>query len=227
MYRHYNNRGQLTAVRDNAGRETRYDYNEAGDLIAVTGPDGIRSETEYDAGGRAVSSTQGGLTRRIAYDAAGRVTQLTNENGSHSAFTWDVLDVLDRLTAQSGFDGRMQRYGYDVTGRLMQSEDEDIVTRWHYDESDRLTSRTINGEPAEQWQYDEHGWLTDISHISEGHRVAVHYAHDDSGRRISERQTVHHPETGNCCGRMRCSRGTANRGWRPGRYRMGCLRWSG
>ncbi|WP_252186463.1 hypothetical protein, partial [Escherichia coli] len=27
----------------------------------------------------------------------------------------------------------------------------------------------------EQWQYDEHGWLTTLSHTSEGHRVAVHY----------------------------------------------------
>ncbi|WP_185159825.1 RHS repeat protein [Escherichia coli] len=43
----------------------------------------------------------------------------------------------------------------------------------HYDEADRLTHRTVKGETAEQWQYDERGWLTDISHISEGHRVAV------------------------------------------------------
>ncbi|HHN7017356.1 TPA: RHS repeat-associated core domain-containing protein, partial [Escherichia coli] len=45
------------------------------------------------------------------------------------------------------------------------------------------------------WQYDERGWLTDISHISEGHRVAVHYRYDEKGRLTGERQTVHHPET--------------------------------
>ncbi|EFL4135517.1 RHS repeat protein, partial [Escherichia coli] len=39
------------------------------------------------------------------------------------------------------------------------------------------------------------GWLTDISHISEGHRVAVHYRYDEKGRLTGERQTVHHPET--------------------------------
>ncbi|EFB2691806.1 RHS repeat protein, partial [Escherichia coli O157:H7] len=43
--------------------------------------------------------------------------------------------------------------------------------------------------------YDERGWLTDISHISEGHRVAVHYRYDEKGRLTGERQTVHHPET--------------------------------
>ncbi|MDO2703656.1 RHS repeat domain-containing protein, partial [Escherichia coli] len=42
---------------------------------------------------------------------------------------------------------------------------------------------------------DERGWLTDISHISEGHRVAVHYRYDEKGRLTGERQTVHHPQT--------------------------------
>ncbi|MCQ5755520.1 RHS repeat protein, partial [Escherichia coli] len=55
--------------------------------------------------------------------------------------------------------------------------------------------RTVNGETAERWQYDERGWLTDISHISEGHRVAVYYGYDEKGRLTGERQTVHHPET--------------------------------
>ncbi|ELR3340894.1 TPA: RHS repeat protein, partial [Escherichia coli] len=41
-----------------------------------------------------------------------------------------------------------------------------------------------------------HGWLTDISHLSEGHRVAVHYGYDDKGRLTGERQTVENPETG-------------------------------
>ncbi|HGT3753050.1 TPA: RHS element protein, partial [Escherichia coli] len=62
-------------------------------------------------------------------------------------------------------------------------------------EADRLTHRTVNGETAEQWQYDERGWLTDISHISEGHRVTVHYGYDEKGRLTGERQTVHHPQT--------------------------------
>ncbi|EKO4995735.1 RHS repeat protein, partial [Escherichia coli] len=41
----------------------------------------------------------------------------------------------------------------------------------------------------------ERGWLTDISHISEGHRVTVHYGYDEKGRLTGERQTVHHPQT--------------------------------
>ncbi|CAM7570999.1 hypothetical protein U9280_20960 [Escherichia coli] len=129
----------------------------------------------------------------MGYNAAGRITVLTNENGSQSTFRYDPVD---RLTEQRGFDGRTQRYHYDLTGKLTQSEDEGLITLWHYDASDRITRRTVNGEPAEQWQYDDHGWLTEISHLSEGHRVAVHYGYDDKGRLTGERQTVENPETG-------------------------------
>ncbi len=140
-----------------------------------------------------MSVTEGGLTRSMGYDAAGRITVLTNENGSQSTFRYDPVD---RLTEQRGFDGRTQRYHYDLTRKLTQSEDEGLITLWHYDASDRITHRTVNGDPAEQWQYDEHGWLTTLSHTSEGHRVSVHYGYDDKGRLTGERQTVENPETG-------------------------------
>ncbi|MCZ8573998.1 RHS element core protein [Escherichia albertii] len=193
IYSIYDSRGRLTGQKDAQGRETNYEYSAAGDLTAIIAPDGSRSETKYDAWGKAISTTQGGLTRSMEYDAAGRITVLTNENGSQSTFRYDPVD---RLAEQRGFDGRTQRYHYDLTGKLTQSEDEGLITLWHYDASDRITHRTVNGDPAEQWQYDEHGWLATLSHTSEGHRVAVHYGYDDKGRLTGERQTVENPETG-------------------------------
>ncbi|ELK4319361.1 RHS repeat protein, partial [Salmonella enterica] len=192
LYQVYDSHGRLVSRRDAQGRETRYEYSMAGDLTAVTSPDGSRRETTVDAWGNILSATQDGLTRRVEYDAAGRITQLTNENGSHTAFTYDVLD---RLTQETGFDGRTQHYRYSTTGQLVCHEEANLTTLWHYDASGHLTHRTVNGEMAEQWTYNERGWLTAISHLSDGHRVTVEYKHDKQGRLISERQTVHHPET--------------------------------
>ncbi|HGB8068126.1 TPA: RHS repeat-associated core domain-containing protein, partial [Salmonella enterica subsp. enterica serovar Enteritidis] len=189
----YDGSGRLEWRTDAAGRKTTYNPDVAtGKLTAVTRPDGQRREAEYDARGRLISVTEGGLTRRVEYDAAGRVVRLENENGAEMRFTYDALN---RVTEQRGFDGRTQRYGYDRSGRLARSEDEDLVTHWHYDNADRLTQRTVNGQEAERWQYDERGWLTALSHISEGQRVTVHYGYDNKGRLTSERQTVHNPET--------------------------------
>ena len=192
QYWQYDERGRVVSQRDASGQETRYEYNDAGDLTAVLHPDGSRTETRYDAAGRPVSITRGGLTRQMEYDVAGRLTGLVNENGSRTTFSYDVLD---RLTQETGFDGRTQCYRYDLTGQLIHSEDEGLVTRWHYDESDRLSHRTVNDEPAEQWHYNDRGWLAQVSHLSDGYRVSVHYDYDDHGRLCRERQTVVQPDT--------------------------------
>ncbi|MEB0949567.1 RHS repeat-associated core domain-containing protein [Citrobacter sedlakii] len=192
VYRRYDRRGRLSLVKDRLGRETKYDYNDAGDLTAVTRPNGQRRVAEYDVRGRLISLTEGGRTRRAGYDAAGRVVRLENENGAEMRF---VYDALNRVTEQRGFDGRTQRYDYDRSGRLERSEDEDLITHWRYDASDRLMQRTVNGQEAERWQYDERGWLTALSHISEGLRVTVHYGYDNKGRLTGERQMIHNPET--------------------------------
>ncbi|EAZ8172087.1 RHS repeat protein [Salmonella enterica] len=192
QYRAYDERGRFISQKDAAGRETRYEYSMAGDLTTVIYPDGSRQTAHYDAAGHPVSTTEDGLTRQMEYDPAGRVTRLVNENGASTAFTYDLMD---RLTQQTGFDGRTQRYHHSVTGQLVCSEDENLVTLWHYDTSDRLTHRTVDDEPAEQWQYNERGWLTELSHLSDGHRAAVQYEYDKQGRMSLERQTVQNPET--------------------------------
>lgn len=189
----YDSRGRIISQKNAQGHETRYEYSVAGDLTAVMHPDGQRSETEYDEWGNVLSTTQGGLMRQMSYDTAGRLIALRNENKATTVFTYDVMD---RLTEERGFDGRTQRYGFSLTGQLIHSEDEGLITRWYYDEADRLTHCTINDEPAETWQYDERGWLQAISHLSDGHRVAVHYEYDANSRIVSEQQSVHHPDTG-------------------------------
>ncbi|MEC9827741.1 DUF6531 domain-containing protein, partial [Escherichia coli] len=165
--------GRLRAQTDAAGRTTEYSPDVVTGLITrITTPDGRASAFYYNHHNQLTSATgPDGLELRREYDESGRLIQ------------------------ETGFDGRTQRYHHDLTGKLIRSEDEGLVTHWHYDEADRLTHRTVKGETAERWRYDERGWLTDISHISEGHRVAVHYRYDEKGRLTGERQTVHHPQT--------------------------------
>jgi len=50
-----------------------------------------------------------------------------------------VYDTLDRLTQESGFDGRTQRYHYGPTGQRIRSEDAHCF--YHYDRYGRLTEK--------------------------------------------------------------------------------------
>ena len=192
QFQEYDARGRLATQTDACGHQTRYEYCAAGYLTAVISPDGSRSETGYDVAGNITFVTQGSLIRRMEYDDAGRATTLINENGSRMAFTYDKLD---RLTQETGFDGRTKRYHYGLSGLLIRSEDEGLVTDWQYDDADRLLSRTVNGELAEEWRYDTRGWLAEISHLSGGHRAGVNYEYSHEGHLTTVRQTVHCPET--------------------------------
>ena len=83
-------------------------------------------------------------------------------------------------------------------------------------------------KPQSGGRYDERGWLTDISHISEGHRVAVHYGYDEKGRLTGERQTVHHPQTEALLWQHETRHAYNNAGgWRTAVYRTACPPWNG
>ena len=64
---------------------TTYAYNAAADLIGVTAADGTSVEFERDAQGQLITYQYADraqpLVQRFQYDTAGRLTQLTNENG--------------------------------------------------------------------------------------------------------------------------------------------------
>ncbi|RJT16995.1 RHS repeat protein, partial [Buttiauxella izardii] len=171
----YDARGRLTASEDNTGARTTRQYNEAGDLLTITSPDGSSTTQRYDARGNPVSQTSGGLTRQAEYDSAGRITGLINENESRTQFSYDVMD---RLTTETGFDGREHRYQYSKTGQLTHSEDAGLITRWHYDDNGRLIRRERpplpDGTPDEMlFGYDKAGRLAEMAHRSENHLVCV------------------------------------------------------
>jgi len=114
----YDARGQVVEVK--AGRSDDRELNSPSKSripISTTAPS-VRMA--YDLWGRLVQRSHAGQHLGFAYDTAGRLTQLTNENGEHTRFAWDVMD---RLAQETGFDARVQSYQYDAAGQLIQSSD--------------------------------------------------------------------------------------------------------
>ncbi|MBB9915158.1 RHS repeat protein [Escherichia coli] len=168
-----NRYGQLQAFTDCSGYTTRYEYDRYGQRTAVHREEGISTYSSYNPRGQLVSQKDAqGRETRYEYSAAGDLTAIIAPNGSRSETQ------------------------YDAWGKAVSTTQGGLTRSMEYDAAGRITHRTVNGDPAEQWQYDDHGWLTEISHLSEGHRVAVHYGYDDKGRLTGERQTVENPETG-------------------------------
>ncbi|KAA8997700.1 RHS repeat protein [Affinibrenneria salicis] len=205
----YDERGRLSESENAEGDITRYRYNEAGDLIAIVYPDGNDEQFQYSPRGEPVAHLQGGLTRCFGYDPAGRLIRLVNENGAETQFSYDLMN---RLTLETGFDGRIRRYRYNPVGLLIQSEDAGRVTDWHDDEADQLVRQvwqnydaqntcSLNPESSASgaqystaWRYDVMGRLSGAEHLNQGNNVSIHYQYNAVGQVIAEQQTVSTPD---------------------------------
>jgi RHS repeat-associated protein len=131
-----NQRGQVVASTDPAGRTLAYDYDPQGRLRT------LRSETgaygfSYDSGGRlSVETRPDGVQRRLRYGAFGEVREVTlvgvAAHGPAPVRIWPGDEPLD-LGPQ-----RTTRHERDALGRLVALASPTAVTRYDWDEAGRL-----------------------------------------------------------------------------------------
>ncbi|QNP49361.1 RHS repeat-associated core domain-containing protein [Diaphorobacter aerolatus] len=151
---------------------------------------------ERDVQGQPRVYHYGGYTQRFDYDDAGRMVRLTNENGAHTTFEYDAMD---RLTKQVNFDGRTQHYQFNAVGDLLRSDDEGLISRYHYDKGGRLLKRQMgesNQAPAEHFSYTQDGQLAKAWHVTElgGNTITAGFERDMLGRIIRETQSITGPD---------------------------------
>jgi YD repeat-containing protein len=133
----------LTAV-DAAGQTSTFTYNARGQLLTSTNPQGKVRTFSYDSNGYVVAfddALPGTNDQvRLAYDSFGRVHSITNSDGYHLVFDYDVMDRLtnvvypdgtftavtyDRLDPETSRDrlGRITRYAHNSLRKLVKIED--------------------------------------------------------------------------------------------------------
>ncbi|MBF5005255.1 RHS repeat-associated core domain-containing protein [Diaphorobacter caeni] len=184
-------------VHTNAAHQiTRYRFSEAGDLLEIGSPDGSFARFDYDEHGRLLAQHEGGSTQAFQYDAVGRISHLINENGARASLEYDVMD---RRISQTGFDGRTQRFSYDASGHLVESDDAGLRTRYEYDSDGRLVTRHVLDPRKgtefvlmETLRYSESGHLGEVRQATEFHGIttAMQLDRDPLGRVLKERQII-------------------------------------
>ncbi|MFE8647293.1 hypothetical protein ACFX58_19625, partial [Sphingomonas sp. NCPPB 2930] len=184
--------GETLSVTDALDRSTHYDHDASGRLSRIVYPDGSQERYHYDArgavasvapqdaagtatgpavsiirdeAGRITARVFGGASLRYAYDIAGRLQTLVNENGAETTFAYDPLD---RLVREVGFDRRTLEHRYDAAGQLTSTVDAGVETRYRYDKAGRLTERLVPATeraPAHRlrYGYDAAGQLTEAA----------------------------------------------------------------
>ncbi|GAA3591743.1 hypothetical protein GCM10022198_14610 [Klugiella xanthotipulae] len=151
--------GRVAVVQASDGRRVEYVYDEAGRLVGVRSPLGVRTYRWNEAGLiEAVVATSGVVEARNEYDDSGRVTLQVSPHGRRVRFAY----LPGRVTVVSDEDGsRSNSWIADAKGRLVGV----------LDSEDRRQSMS----------YDSHGNL--VSSIARDGGVTVH-AYDERGRKV-------------------------------------------
>ena len=154
--------GNLARHLSPGGGLTRYEYGPFDQPVAMTGPDGVRTEFGYDHGLRLTSVRRAGLTWSYGYDAAGRLIAETDFNGATTRYGYDAAGQLtsqvnacgqriafrhDQLghVADRISGGTATSFGYDLAGRLVYARNADAEIWLDRDQCGRITAETCNG----------------------------------------------------------------------------------
>ena len=186
---------------------TTYAYDGQNRLISITNPLGHVSQiNEFDDANRPTSRTDAnGVVTTYAYDALGRVTQMTRVD-RNTTYAYDNVGLLSRLTLP---DGRYYDYEYDDARRLVditsRTGEKTVYTldaagnrlatatydakgdvtyrfRQEFDELSRLRTsiENINNiEAATQYAYDDND---NLEQVTDPYGSATGYAYDGLDR---------------------------------------------
>jgi RHS repeat-associated protein len=176
----YNADGQVARVNALAGtprsRAVDMDYNEEGDLVAVT--DQLNRVIVLKYENRCLVGVVDAMNRSLTIkcDAAGQPVSITDAMSRTTILTYDGHDLISVTNPQ----GRSVKLRHDTLGRLISMEDsEGNVSRREYDLAGRVNKSVDAKGNSTEFGYDDNGNLEAVL-LSNGSGFT--YVYDDRNR---------------------------------------------
>ncbi|MCP4133710.1 MAG: PASTA domain-containing protein, partial [bacterium] len=221
----YDALGNKSADIDKAGKRTSYEYDGNGKLTRTVFPDGTETARTYDAAGNPVTSSNRsgfitnfvhdtvinqatritvhtGAAKQMEYDATGRLSAITDENGKTTSYEYDKAGRKTRVL--EGADGETV-FTFDANGNTVSMTDAaENTTTYEYDALNRLIRTTFADETytavgyafdrLKAWERDQAGRITRFEYDAAGRLVKVIdpnegetvYSYDESGNKIGQ-----------------------------------------
>jgi len=187
--------GRVLQVVSLDGRNTSYEWGEAGERRALVYPDGRRAEYRYDTLYRLTGLEEvlpDGTRRQTAsyeYDIFGRLTEKKTENGVRTRFGYRPDGLMEELTSMDG-NGKLLdsfRYVYDAAGNKVGEERNrgtEESFRYIYDPIGRLTQVERNNELLRSYGFDALGNRISMEDRKDG--IHTGYLYSKGGQLLKE-----------------------------------------
>jgi RHS repeat-associated protein len=174
----YNAAGALTSVTDPRGNTTSFSYDDLGRLSAINQPLAKTTSFAYDPAGNLTQRTTTVDTLTLAYDAADRLTSISEGQNVLRAFGYDDAG---RLTSATDAQAKTIAFGYDDDGNLTSINDGrgQTVSR-SFDSRGNLTSQT-DGRGTLSYVYDE---LNRMTQLTDPQSQVIGFDYDPEGNLV-------------------------------------------
>ena len=159
----YDEMNNLTSVTDPKGNTTTYSYDEKGNLTGVSAPEGVTSSITVDGKGLPTEVLNPmGIKKEYEYNEYGNLTKYTLPALGLSSSA--AYDAASRMTSVTDALDRTSSYEYNNNDFLKSETDAmDHTTRYAYDENSNLTSITNAKGGVTTMTYDNAtDWLLSV-----------------------------------------------------------------
>ena len=174
------------------GQTTKYTYDNNGNALTITDPDGNQKRQSFDPLNRLSTVTDpapGGVTTNT-YDQHDRVLTVTDPNNNVTSYVYDGFG--DKIQTVSP-DTKTTVYHYDPDGNLAQSTNASgAVAKYTYDALDRVLTTTYPKDASENvaYTYDQLNHGFSIGHLTSVKDAAgtLSRTYDDRGNMLTEKR---------------------------------------
>ncbi len=180
---------------------TTTEYDSAGRVARVTGPDGMPTTYEYAPTYIATTDANGRTTKRY-FDARNDVTMVEDAASSRTLYGYDALqrltsitlpdarvtriyyDSLDRRTRVAEPEVGATTYAYDAVGNVTTHVMRGRSVSFTYDAANRVVAKRPDGDATVSYVYDEPAYLNGkgrLTTITDGTGTR-HFSYSPSGK---------------------------------------------
>ena len=170
----YDSFGRIITRTNRRNQTVTYTYGPHSLLASKTFSNGSQAQYTYDSDFNLATATTASGTTHLLYDAADRVTSITNADGTYLAYTYNSNGQRISMKDSTGF---VTNFTYDQVGRLatVNNASNAVIVTYTYDGNGRLTKKAFANGTSTSLTYDASGNATSVINYSPAHAILSEY----------------------------------------------------